>query len=227
MFSDLGVVIVAGGSSSRFGGNNKLLEKINDIPLFIYSLKSFINICNAQNIILVCSKDHMSIYKQFSKQYLPDSSVFFTLGGATRSESVINGLKCLNNNISIVAVHDAARPLVSKKLIQKCYESCKKTGSGVAGKRITNTVKLTDNENKVLNTVDRKNLWSIETPQIFDLPDLIMAYREIINNNIDVTDEAGAMEIYGKMVYIVENPEPNIKVTYSTDIHYLNYLLNH
>jgi 2-C-methyl-D-erythritol 4-phosphate cytidylyltransferase len=226
MYSDLGVIIVAGGSSSRFGGKNKLLEKINGIPLFIYSIKCFVKKCNEKNIILVCSKDYIEIYKAISKEFLPDNSISFTLGGKTRSESVINGLKCLKNKLNFVAIHDAARPLVNEEIIKKCYESCKKSGSGVAAKKITDTVKLTDNKNKVLKTVNRENLWAIETPQIFNLQELSLAYKKITDKNIFVTDDAGAMEIFGTDVSLVENPAPNIKVTYSTDLNYLKYLLN-
>ncbi|HJO92772.1 MAG TPA: 2-C-methyl-D-erythritol 4-phosphate cytidylyltransferase [Victivallales bacterium] len=226
MFQDLGVVIVAGGCSSRFSGKNKLLEKINGIPLFLYSINNFIDVCNSENIILVCSKDYFESYKKYFKKYHSDKSISFTLGGATRSESVFNGLKYLNNKVKYTAVHDAARPLVSNELIQKCYESCKKSGSGVAAKRVTDTVKLIDNSNRVLNTVDRTNLWTIETPQVFILSELVSAYKEIISNNIMVTDDAGAMEIYGKDVYIVENAKPNTKITYTSDLTYLKYLLN-
>lgn len=223
--SELGIVIVAGGTGSRFGKTNKLLEYISVYPVFIYSLLNFRGSCPDNQIVLICSSDSIDEYKKLSDKFIPNNDFVFTTGGAERYNSVINGLKLLPNDVKYVAVHDAARPLANKELLHKCLESCRLRGSGVAAKKINDTVKLTTNDEKVVKNVDRTNLWTVETPQIFSIQELKSAYHKLIKDNISVTDDAGAMEYAGFPVYLVENPDINTKITHQSDIEYVKTLI--
>jgi 2-C-methyl-D-erythritol 4-phosphate cytidylyltransferase len=255
MNKEFGIIIVAGGTGTRFGGRNKLLEYIPAqiclskprssiaspesakpsrkqktkmppaYPVFIYSLLNFRGSCPDTQIILVCHSDLIEEFKKLTNEFIPGNQFIYTTGGAERYNSVINGLNALPGNVKYVAVHDAARPLAGKKLLIKCLESCKNRGSGVAAKKINDTVKRTINDGKVLETLDRTNLWAVETPQIFKIDELKAVYSKLLQSNASVTDDAGAMEKAGYSVYLVENPDINTKITHQSDIEYIRTLV--
>jgi len=214
----LGIIIVAGGGSSRYGEKNKLLETIDRVPVFAHSLINFRNCCPDNQIVLVCNENYLSAYKNMINVLIPDNKFIFTQGGTTRSYSVINGLNMLSEKIKYVAIHDAARPLATSSLLNKCLSSCIANGSGVAAKRITDTLKTADERGKVLKTIDRSSSWTIETPQMFRFDDIKAAYKYIKEKGITVTDDAGAMEHFGKDVFLVENQDYNFKITYPMDL---------
>jgi len=225
MNNDLGIVIVAGGSSTRYGAKPKLLESFSGYPLFIHSLLNFRNSCPDEQIVIVCHKTLLQEFKDLTIKFIPNSNFSFTTGGKERYNSVINGLHIFDNHIKYVAIHDAARPLAKQELLINCLKSCQDKGSGVAAKKINDTIKLTTDDGNVLKTIDRTHLWAIETPQVFRLDNLLTAYRKIINDSINVTDDAGAMEYAGFPVYLVENQNVNIKVTYQADKKFIEVLL--
>lgn len=219
MNNELGIIIVAGGTSTRYGEKNKLLEEIGGIPIIAHSLLTFRNICPDNQMVLVCHPDFMQIYKNLTSKYISANSFSFTTGGETRGDSVFNGLHILEKyNIKYAAIHDAARPLASANLMLKCFESCVKNGSAIAAKRITDTIKSANPEKKVTATIDRSNLWAIETPQIFKLQEILSAYTFLKTKGLSVTDDAGAMECSGKEVFLYENSEYNQKITYPWDL---------
>ncbi len=255
MNKELGIIIVAGGTGTRFGGGNKLLEYIPSsiclskphtpiappespkpppkqkikmppaYPVFIYSLLNFRNSCPDTQIVLVCHSDLIEKFKKLADKFIPENQFIYTIGGAERYNSVINGMNALPKSVKYVAIHDAARPLADKKLLYKCLEMCKQKGSGVAAKKINDTVKRTINENIVLESLDRTNLWTVETPQVFKIDELKSAYRTLLQDSASVTDDAGAMEYADFPVYLVENPDINTKITHQSDIEYIKTLI--
>jgi 2-C-methyl-D-erythritol 4-phosphate cytidylyltransferase len=222
---ELGIIIVAGGTSARFKGKNKLLEYLLEYPVFIYSLLSFRNTCPDNQIVLVCHSDLIEEFKRLANKFIPNNRFVYTTGGTERYNSVIKGLNTLPKNIKYVAIHDAARPLANKKLLYECLDSCMCRGNGVAAKKINDTVKRTANDEKVIESVDRTNLWAVETPQVFKIDELKSAYKELLQSNAFVTDDAGAMENAGFPVYLVESPNINIKITHQSDIEYVKTLI--
>jgi len=225
MNKELGIIIVAGGTGTRFGGTNKLLEYIDEYPVFIYSLLNFRDTCPDNQIVLVCPSTLIEKYKKIADKFIPKNQFLYAAGGAERYNSAINGLNALPENIEFVAVHDAARPLANKKLLYKCLDSCKHRGSGIAAKRINDTVKRTENDGKVVKNINRANLWAVETPQMFKFDELKSAYRKLLQDKSTVTDDAGAMENAGFPVYLVENPDINTKITHKSDIIYIKELI--
>ena len=218
MIPDLGIIFLAAGSSSRFGSENKLLEKYDNIPLFIHSIQKLSPVCASSNIVIVCSKNNLEAFKSIIEKYLPKKEFSFVIGGKERFNSVHNGLKILNGKVKYVAIHDTARPFANAELLKKCYNTSITYGTGIAAKRISDTVKRTDKDNKVIKTINRTNLWAIETPQVFKTSEIYNAYEKIISENAFITDDAGAMEYIGKAVYLVDNPYLNKKITYKTDL---------
>lgn len=218
MIDDLGVVIAAGGSSSRYGGKNKLFEKLCGIPVFVHSIKNFMEICPVDNFVLTAPEKELLEFSLLLEKNLPDAKIKIVCGGSTRMKSVINGLEVLPDGIKFVAVHDAARPLASSGLLKNCYDACLAHGGAVASKPVTDTIKTADDNGFSTGTLDRSKLWAMETPQVFPLDALKNACRSAMENGKDFTDDAGVMEFAGHPVYLLNNPDFNIKITYQGDI---------
>ena len=207
------VVITAGGSSARYG-KNKLLEKINNKEVILHSIEAFLPFKPAE-IIVSASKDFAPVLKQLLKENnLPDIKV--VLGGSTRQASVFNALKACDFK-DIVAIHDAARPLVKKEDIEKCLKKTQETGAAIVGVRAVDTIKKTDENNKITQTPDRKTLWYVQTPQIFDYNLIMQAHKQFEGQGF--SDDAGLVEAMGKAVYISEGSYSNIKITTKKDIY--------
>lgn len=218
MIEDLGIVIAAAGASSRFGGDDKLLYKLDGMPLFLHSVRNFYPLCPAGNMIVVVSPDKLREYEDIAASRLPECRLRFVAGGKLRAESVRNGLAALAPQTKFVAIHDAARPWAMPALLEKCLAAARRHGGAIPAKPVVDTLKRTNPEGRIIATVRRDNLWGVETPQVFNLEQLRDANSRISGTDIGFTDDASIMEAAGYEVYIVINHEKNIKITYRKDI---------
>ena len=220
----LGIIIAAGGSGPRFGKTNKLFQNICGLPVFIRSVRNFLSVCPGKNIVIPVADDFRDEFEYHLHKYLPDCGVSLTRGGATRPESVMNGIAALPRGLKWIAVHDAARPLANADLLCNCLEQAIKYGGAAPAKRVTDTIKQVNEDNIAVATVDRTVLRSIETPQVFKLEDLKEAYESLGEAALEYTDDAGVFTACGGKVYLLENPAPNIKVTFPEDMTLLEQL---
>ena len=214
--TDLGVVIVAGGNSSRFGEQDKLLIELNSKPIFVQSVSAFLHKVPSENIVLVTSKGRETELQEMLQKHL-SVTIKTVTGGANRSDSSLNGLKALPGHLTFCAVHDAARPFIEPETIQACYDSLTQKGSAVLAHPVTDTIKVIDKDNKVVETPIRSSLCAAETPQMFKTGELIKAY-ETAPKDGTVTDEAMAMEKAGFPVFLHIHEKDNRKITYVTDL---------
>lgn len=139
-------------------------------------------------------------------------------GGAERHLSVDAGLWRIGDAVDLVAVHDAARPLVTSAAIRRCIEVAAEEGAASLAHRVADTLKRGDRDGRVSESVSRDQLWAMETPQTFRLPLLREAYAAILAKGELVTDEVSAVMALGHPVRLVENTEPNLKITVPGDI---------
>ena len=225
--NNLGVIIAAGGSGKRYGSGNKLFEMLDSKPLFVHAVLNFYGCCPDANLVFVAPASELDRFCSILAEYLPGNGIIFTPGGDSRGQSVKNGLAMLGNDVEYVAVHDAARPLASAQLLFKCLEIAVQYGGAVPAKPVTDTIKKTDDSGKIIETVDRSALWRVETPQVFQSAGLKAAYKLAEENGMEFTDDAGVMEYAGFPVHIVNNPDNNLKITYSEDIGLLEYIKSH
>jgi len=219
--NDLGIIIAAGGSGSRFAAaslKSKLFAEINNIPVFIRSVKNFIELCPAEQFLLVIKEADRTEFKTCIKQYLPERNINLISGGETRMHSVFNGLQALPESAKFAAVHDAARPFATPKLLLDCLEQARKHNGAIVAKRVTDTVKKSNSGNFITETVDRNILWTVETPQIVPRKVLIDAYRKAFDDGIAVTDDAGVMEHAGFYPFLFEHKGDNYKLTFTEDL---------
>ena len=144
--------------------------------------------------------------------------VILVAGGARRTDSVRLGLESVPAGIGVVAVHDAARPLITREAITRVLRAVGAERGAVAGRRITDSLKEVDEEGRVVGSPDRERIWRAETPQAFPLGPIVDAYRRAESEGVHASDCAGLCQRYGLDVVMVEIDEPNPKITRRDDV---------
>ena len=139
-------------------------------------------------------------------------------GGRERSDSVAAGLMALKNEISHVAIHDGARPLVSPESIRATFAAAEATEAASLARRVTETLKRATPEGITSESVSRDNLWVMETPQIFSRDLIQKAYQSVSSGDTTITDEVSALQLLNHGTTLVENPSPNPKITIKADL---------
>ncbi len=208
-------IIVAGGSSSRMGFD-KLSAPLLDRPVLWHSLHAFSRCPHLHQIVLVCLENNLSPFASIAADFPLCSAI--VPGGPSRSHSVLNGLLAASEKNGFVAVHDAARPLISPTDIENCFLCAEENGSAVCAEPLADSLHKADENGFLQSSVDRTNLWRMQTPQIFPLQDLLSLYKKMLSEDATTTDEAGAFLLAGKKVKLFPNSSPNFKITYPGDI---------
>ena len=215
---------MAAGSSRRMGFD-KLTADLGGQPVLARTLGVF-NACPAvDSIVLVCSASAQQELEQIARAAAPQKLRAVVTGGAHRHLSVAEGLGCVADDAAMIAVHDAARPLVTCGMIERCLEAARNSGAAACARPVTDTLKRVNDERFIIESVDRAKLWSVETPQIFRADLLRHAYEEIIATGGYVTDETSAVQAAGAPVALVETPEWNGKITFPADLELARVIL--
>jgi 2-C-methyl-D-erythritol 4-phosphate cytidylyltransferase len=223
-YQEAGLVVAAGGGSRRFGATNKLLEPLGDMPVFVHCLRRLGTIIPPERTVLVVPAGEQDAFA--AALSVAGLDITLVPGGESRPESVLAGLRALAPSVDLVAVQDAARPFTSADLLQRCLESARRHGSGVAAHAVTDTIKTVDEQDFVLTTPDRSQLRATETPQVFLRAQLAEAYSSCLADGLYPSDEAQAIEALNHPVHLVVHREANPKLTYATDLPLFSYLLN-
>jgi 2-C-methyl-D-erythritol 4-phosphate cytidylyltransferase len=214
---DVGVVIVAGGTGTRVGGEElKQFRWVAGKPMLLHSVQTFM--ARPDVGMVVCVLPHR--YAGDPPPWLFQCDVdrlLISLGGRTRSESVANGLDDLPDEAQIVLVHDAARPLVGAETIARVVESVRGGSCAIAALPVVDTLKEVDERGVIVRTVDRERLWRAQTPQGFPRQLLVDVYRRAKAERISATDDAALCEQYGIPVSVVRGAERALKVTEAAD----------
>jgi 2-C-methyl-D-erythritol 4-phosphate cytidylyltransferase len=210
-------VIVAGGSSRRMGFN-KLTADLEGRPVLAWTISAFNNCADIDAIVLVCAASARPELEAIARAAAPEKLRTVVEGGAHRHLSVAEGLDCVPAEAAMIAVHDAARPLVDCTMIERCLDAARNTGAAACARPVTDTLKRINDEGFIIESIDRTKLWAVETPQIFRAELLREAYAEVIATGAYVTDETSAVQRAGAPVALVETPEWNGKITYPADL---------
>ena len=223
MTSCVGAVIVSAGSGKRLARGDKAVLNLAGKPLFYRALAAFCGIKTIKEIVLVLRKDNFPLAKKFiSSKDCKGKRIILVEGGAKRADSVFKGLLALREEVDSVLIHDSARPFVSKKLIFNILRELKKYPAVTCGLRCPDTLKLIK-QGVVEKTVDRDNIYLIQTPQAFRKKLILEAYKKLKERKIDLrgarfTDDAQILEALGKPVKVVAGDISNFKVTYPEDL---------
>jgi 2-C-methyl-D-erythritol 4-phosphate cytidylyltransferase len=224
MFS---VVIVAAGRGKRMGsGVDKLFLEVAGRPVVAHTWARFDALDDVVEIIVVVREETMGDFEGVVESLGLHKPYRLVAGGQKRQDSVWNGLEVVAPGTELVAVHDGARPCTSEALIQATVEAARRVGAAVAAQRVTDTIKEGDDDCKILRTVDRTRLWSVQTPQAFRLEVIRRALAEVRERGLVVTDDTAACELIGQPVELVEGLGANPKVTVPADLNYVELLLS-
>ena len=207
-------IIVAAGSSRRMGFD-KLSAPLGGVPVLRRTLDAFLAADCISYIIVVCPEERWDLLGDTERFTKP---VVRVDGGKDRQNSVAQGLAALPDGTELVAVHDGARPLVHPGDIARCVGEAAAHQAATLARRVTETLKRSDDEAFCTDAVPRENLWFMETPQIFSAELLKDAYAKVSEENLTITDEVSAAEALGVKVKFVESAHPNLKVTTPADL---------
>ncbi len=222
-------IILAAGQGKRMGtAVQKQYIELDGKPLIYYPLKVFQDSALIDEIILVAGSGQVSyVQDEIVRKYHFSKVSVVTEGGKERYDSVWRGLKAmrregagLEEEQGYVFIHDGARPFVDEAIIKRGYESVKKHKACVAGMPSKDTVKLVDENDFAVKTPERKYVWIVQTPQIFEEALIVEAYSRLAEQEcIHVTDDAMVVEeMMGTAVKLYEGSYENIKITTPEDL---------
>lgn len=225
-------IIVAGGKGTRFNSAlptpdavPKQFLQLNGQPVLMHTLQRFADYYISQSlephIILVLPQSQIDFWQGLCKRHNFAVPHTIAIGGATRTMSVSNGLQHVPNN-ALVAIHDGVRPLLTTKLIERCFNEAEQTGCAIPTMPATDTLRLITGK-----LIDRNSILCVQTPQTFDSTLLKQAYQHALTALSDTifTDDASVYEAFGKKLSLVEGESNNIKITRPFDLAVAKMLL--
>jgi 2-C-methyl-D-erythritol 4-phosphate cytidylyltransferase len=210
-------IIVAAGSSSRMGFD-KILADLAGKPVLRHAVEAFQSAESIDAIVLVGSAPVIAAAGHWPEDATLSKLQAVVPGGPERQDSVRLGLAAVPEGTTHVAVHDAARPLISPVAINETIAATRQHGAAVLARPIPDTVKRVDESGWITSTVDRSGLWAMETPQASRLDWLAAALENVAAKGLHVTDEVSALQEAGHAVHAVRSHAPNLKITWPEDI---------
>jgi len=220
----LTAIIVAAGDSRRMGFD-KLFAAIAGKPVIAHTISAFERANSVNGIIVVAREDRHDEIKTMAGDENFKKVRSIIPGGEYRQDSVRAGLEHLDSATRWVAVHDAARPLVTPEQIECVFQQCANHAAAALAEPVNDTLKRADSNLLVSASVDRDQLYAMQTPQVFERQLIEEAYRAVYAENISVTDEVSAVERLGREVVLVLNDDFNFKVTYPRDLPVAEFIL--
>jgi 2-C-methyl-D-erythritol 4-phosphate cytidylyltransferase len=217
---DVGVVIVAGGSSTRTRatapGELKQFRWMAGKPVLLHSLQTFMARPDVVSVVCVLPREYVADPPPWIFQCDIDR-LMLAPGGRTRTESVRAGLEDLPDEASIVLVHDAARPLVDDATVNRVVQTVRQGQCAIAALPVVDTLKEVLADGQIVRTVERERLWRAQTPQGFPREIIERAHREANAGQVAATDDAGLCERLGIPVVVVRGSERALKITEESD----------
>ena len=240
----LTAIIVAAGDSRRMGFD-KLFAAIAGKPVIAHTIRAFERANSVDGIIVVAREDRRDEINTIVRNEKFKKIRSIIPGGKRRQDSVRAGLDHLESTARYVAVHDAARPLVTPAQIERLFQQCQIHGAAALAEPINDTLKRADlaavaasakaaaapfdsRSGQVLlvtESVDRQEVYAMQTPQMFERALIDEAYRAVYAENILVTDEVSALERLGRKITLVLNDDFNFKITYPRDLPLAEFVL--
>ncbi len=220
------VILAAAGQSSRFGGEarrKKPFIELKGRPVWVRALEPLIQHSDVVQSLIVVSPEDLEWFKEKFRPNLAFLNVEVIAGGKERADSVQNGLAHVRADVDFVAVHDAARPLLTRKDVDEVLKAAASTRAAILASPIVSTIKRVQ-RGRIEETVPRDNLWGAQTPQVFDRRLLMEAYAK--RDAFVATDEAQLVERIGHSVAIVEGSPMNLKITTQDDFRMAEVLLD-
>lgn len=210
-------IVVAAGKGLRLKSKtSKPLIKIGSQPIIIYSLNTLSKHPSIKNIIVVANRRNLLDIRSKIKEYRIGKIKDVVLGGEARKDSVAKGLEAMDNRTDLVLIHDGVRPFIDKGMVSSAIKAAKRYKAAIVGVPVKATIKEINSSLIVKKTLNRNNVWEIQTPQVFKKDLILKAYRRF--GNAHVTDDCQLVEKLGVKVSVVLGNYNNIKITTPEDL---------
>jgi 2-C-methyl-D-erythritol 4-phosphate cytidylyltransferase len=211
-------LVAAAGSSSRMGGVNKLLELLDGVPVLVRTLTALEQAALVDEIVIAAREEDLVEISRLCHTYGISKCTKVIRGGESRAHSVLLAALEVSPDTEFLAVQDGARPLVTPALTDAVIAAAERCGAAAPAVPVKDTVKVAGDGGVVKETLDRSTLRAVQTPQVFERDLLKAALQQAIEEQIPVTDDCAAVERLGKVVYLVEGDEENLKITTPVDL---------
>lgn len=211
-------LVVAAGNSTRMGGVNKLLQPLDGVPVLVRTLAAFQVAGTVDEVIVSTREEDLLEISQLCRTYGLTKCVKVIRGGESRVHSAFLAALEASPEAELLAVHDGARPLVTPELIDRVVSAAARCAAAVPAVAVKDTVKAVREDGGVEETLDRDRLRAVQTPQVFEASLLKAALQSALEQGAPVTDDASAVERLGKVVFLVEGEEENLKITTPADM---------
>ncbi len=220
-----GAIVVAAGGSSRMGGIDKQFALLDGQPVLARSVAGFEATPEIDAIVVVANPATLEQVQRLGQRMGWGKVVAVVPGGARRQDSADHGLAALEQaataagaTLDLVLVHDGARPLAGRALIERGIAAARAHGAAIAAIPVRDTVKVVDAWGRITATPDRATLQQAQTPQVFRYALLAAAYQAARAQHLSVTDDAALLEALGHPVYVYEGAPSNLKITTPEDL---------
>ena len=223
--SGVSIVIVAAGRGSRMGQGDKLFMEVAGLPLVGHTWRRFDRFAGTAEIVIVTRGESRSLFENLAKRIAAAKPWRIVEGGAERQDSVWNGVNATDEASAVVAIQDGARPRTPLGSLGQAIDAAREMGAAVLAKRVSDTLKRGDGQAQILGTVDRENLWAVQTPQVFRREVILAALAKVRNEGLAITDDTAACEALGQAVKLIECDRPNPKATTPDDLPFIESLL--
>lgn len=217
-----GAVIVAAGNASRMGGTDKIMANLGGRPVIARTVAAFQECDAVAEIVIVTREDLIQAVAGACQGFSKVTAV--VAGGKTRQESVHLGLNALSKECRLAAIHDGARPMASWELVDRVIRAANTYGAAAPAIGVKDTIKLAEGR-VIQSTPDRKKLFAVQTPQVFDFDLLRGALAKAKQDGAELTDDCSAVERMGMKIKLVEGDERNLKITTPLDLKIAQMLL--
>ena len=219
-------IILGAGQGTRMNSNiRKQFIEVLGKPVIAYALEAFQQCDYVDEIILVVSKEDIVYANDIVKAFELDKVKKIVSGGKRRQDSVLCGLKEVAQQADIIAVHDGARPLIRVSDIKNVIDDALVFDAATLGVKAKDTMKMVDENDTVLSTLNREFLYSIQTPQVFRKEVLLQGYENAMENELEFTDDSSLVEATGVSVKVTEGSYDNIKITTPEDLIYMEAMV--
>ena len=205
-------------AGSRMGGINKLLEPLDGIPVLVRTLTALERAQRVDSIVIATREEDLITVSQLCKTYGITKCTKVIRGGEDREHSVLLAALEAEPDTELLAVQDGARPLVSPVLIDRVIEAAQRCGAAAPAIPVKDTIKTVREDGAVEETLERSRLRAVQTPQVFEASLLKAALQAALEEGAVLTDDCSAVERLGKVVYLIEGEETNLKITTPTDL---------
>ena len=211
-------IVAAAGSSTRMGhGFNKLMAPLAGIPVLAWTLRALDAASCVDTIVIAAREEDILLFSDLCRTYAIRKPVKVIRGGANRTESVLRAALEADPRAELLAVQDGARPLVTPELIDAVILKADRCNAAIPVVPVKDTVKIREDDH-VSGTPDRSTLAAVQTPQVFEATLLKAALQSALEADAPQTDDSGAVERLGKLVYCVDGDDANIKITTPLDL---------